>query len=68
MSDDKEKHQIDLEKGEYWETKRGAPILGPNGPHFLLLFFLSFPLAAIARWLITGEWPDLVLRLVQSGH
>lgn len=68
MKDEKPK-DLDLNKQEYWETKKGAPILGRNGPEFLIQTLIALavglPTAAIAGRIIYGEWPAFVLWLVQ---
>ena len=68
MKDDDDK-DIDLTKQEYWETGKRVPILGPNGPEFLIQTLIALvvglPTAAIAGRLVYGEWPAFVLWLVQ---
>lgn len=71
MKDEKPKN-LNLNKQEYWETKKGAPILGRNGPLFFFELFIGLlvgiPVFCVANYLIRGEWPALAVRLVQSIH
>lgn len=62
--------QFNLEPSEYGPEDRRQPFLGVNGKNFLILFVLSFPVSAVAMWLVTGQFPYWVkplLELVASG-
>lgn len=48
-------HTIDIGRSKDDPTKE--PILGPGGPYFVIMFFLGFPISALATLLVTGELP-----------
>lgn len=48
---------FDLEPTEYRKSDQPEPFLGYNGRTILILFLASFPIAAIATWLVTGQFP-----------
>lgn len=68
----KDRKEIDLNKQEYWESHKRAPILGRNGPRFFFELFVALlvglPVFSVANYLVRGEWPAFVVRLVQSTH
>lgn len=47
----------DLEDSEYGPSDRPQPFWGINGKHTLILLLASFPISAVATWLVTGQFP-----------
>lgn len=56
MSDKFDK-QFDLEPTEYREESKPEPFFGYNARYVGSMFLLSFPIGAIATWLVTGQFP-----------
>jgi len=65
MDDDRFDKQFDLEPTEYREESKPEPFWGYNGRDTLILFVLSFPIGAIATWLVTGRFPYWLLPLLE---
>lgn len=68
-ADTKDKPLVDLHPSEWTHEKKREPIFGPGGKPFVVLFLLSFPVSALATWLVTGQfpyWVKPVLELLAS--
>lgn len=57
MRDNDEQPFLDLHPSEWERKEHRQPFWGPNAKHVLILFVLSFPIGAIATWIVTGEFP-----------
>lgn len=49
--------QFDLEPTEYRKSEAKEPFWGFNAVYVGIMFALSFPIGAIAMWLVTGQFP-----------
>ena len=56
MEDPQEDPIIDIEPGEYWETDRGAPVLGSNGRDFIIYAVVGFVVIWPVSWAIEALW------------
>jgi hypothetical protein len=65
-SDDDFNKHFDLEPTEFRGEARPEPFLGYNGKIVLILFAASFPIGAIATWLVTGQFPYWVKPILES--
>ena len=48
---------FELEPTEFRHHDAPEPFLGFNGKYVLILFVAGFPIAAVATWLVTGQFP-----------
>lgn len=66
MSDNRP--EIDLPPDQYWVTGKRRPFWTTSRLILLWYVLAGPPVYSVAYWMVRGEWPEFVVRLVQSVH